>query len=74
VSIVPIAVLLSGVFLQVGLQIKVLTILALSVITVFLMSFIDAATIRLVSAEKQNGWRRILGDKLEPSQSVKTKK
>jgi hypothetical protein len=67
VSMVPIIAMLLGVLLPIAFQIKVFVILTLVVITVFLMSFVDAATIRLVSAEKQNGWRKILGDKLETS-------
>jgi hypothetical protein len=50
--------------LPVEFLIKILIVSALGVITLFFMTFVDAATIQLVAAKKRIGWRKILGDKM----------
>jgi len=70
VAIVPFSVMSLGAILPVDFRIKIMIVLVSGVITLILMTFVDAATIRLVAAKKRLGWRKILGDKTEPSVTV----
>jgi hypothetical protein len=70
VTIVPLSVVSLGAVLPVDFRVKIMIVLVSGIITLILMTFVDAATIRLVAAEKRLGWRKILGDKTEPSATV----
>jgi Na+/H+ antiporter NhaB len=53
-------------------RIKILVVLALGLITLFFMTFVDAATIQLVAAKKRIGWWKIIGDKMASSTKLDT--
>jgi len=72
VTIVPLSVMSLCALLPLEFRIKILVVLALGLITLFFMMFVDAATIQLVVAKKRIGWWKIIGDKMASSTKLDT--
>jgi hypothetical protein len=64
--IVPLFLMAIAVLLPLEFRVRFLVVVIVGVVALLVMPFVDAATIRLATAKKQTGWRKILGDKTEP--------
>lgn len=53
-------------FLPIEFPNKILSVFVIGVVSMSVLPFVDAATIRLVPARKRTGWRQVIfGDKTE---------
>ncbi len=64
--IVPLFLMAIAALLPLEFRVRFLVVVLVGVVSLLVMPFVDAATIRLATAKKQIGWRKIIGDKTEP--------